>query len=87
MLNQRPGRSESEKRARREALTLAERRQICIRGAQQSPSLGGRWIGFIFDGWTTTVFDPRTNRESALEDTRRFRDMLFGEEVAEPWQP
>jgi hypothetical protein len=60
---------------------------LAQRIAQKSPSLGGRWIGHLYDGRYTTTFDARTTRERAMEDVNRMYSLIFEPEVAEEWTP
>jgi hypothetical protein len=64
-----------------------KRKDISVCGAQWSASLG-QWIGFMFDGETTTVFEGRTNRARALQDAHNHYDRVFHPEKAQrQWNP
>lgn len=66
---------------RKRHLTLEQRKERSVAGAQYSPTLD-RWIGFLFDGNYTTTFDPRTNRARALRDAQDHKERIFSEERA-----
>jgi hypothetical protein len=69
------------RRINEQSPSLAERRDVAVIGAQYSATLE-RWIGFLYDGNYTTNFDPRTNRERALQDARDHWKRIFEPEVA-----